>query len=456
MKFLFVIFLLPLHLFAQDITGVWTGTLYNDTTKQFIKYELAISEYNGKLSGYSHTIFVIDSVDNIGVKSIKIKKSGEEFLLEDDKLISNNYIEAPAKGVKTYSDLVLVQNDSAMILKGFWKTNRTKHYNGLTGNIFLQKKKKVRETLIIPKLDSLGIARSLSFMTAQDYPNDLAAVNRQGINTERRKNQAVITEKEVASNTQKQPNSEIQKVDQQNKADQQKKADQQSKADQQIAKEALIKENKAIEKPAIKDVQLPLADVKTQKDQTIKDIPAKIISTKPDNPPINKQNKPDKEIPNVNSKKDSSGIKTVKQPISKPADSSGNIKAVQPAVSKPAAEIAKRKIEAIRSVDIKSDSLLLSLYDNGEIDGDTVSVLLNGKVIMPNQGLMSRAINKTIYLTPEMGDSLVLIMYAENLGSIAPNTGLLVIHDGEDIYEIRFSGDLTKNSSIILKRKRKQ
>ena len=80
---------------------------------------------------------------------------------------------------------------------------------------------------------------------------------------------------------------------------------------------------------------------------------------------------------------------------------------------------------------------------------------MNGKVIMPKQGLMSKAINKTIYLTPEMGDSIVLIMYAENLGSIPPNTGLLVVHDGNDIYEIRFSGDLQKNSAIILRRKRK-
>ena len=68
---------------------------------------------------------------------------------------------------------------------------------------------------------------------------------------------------------------------------------------------------------------------------------------------------------------------------------------------------------------------------------------------------MATAINKTIYLTPEMGDSIVLIMYAENLGSIPPNTGLLVIHDGDDIYEIRFTGDLKKNSSIVLNRKRK-
>jgi len=120
-----------------------------------------------------------------------------------------------------------------------------------------------------------------------------------------------------------------------------------------------------------------------------------------------------------------------------------------------AAEISKRTIETIKSVTIKSDSLVLTLYDNGEVDGDTVSVLLNGKVIMPMEGLSTKAINKTIYLTPEMGDSIILIMYAENLGSIPPNTGLLVVHDGNDVYYISFSGDLQENAAIILKRKKK-
>ncbi|MEO8765568.1 MAG: hypothetical protein ABI416_14815 [Ginsengibacter sp.] len=114
---------------------------------------------------------------------------------------------------------------------------------------------------------------------------------------------------------------------------------------------------------------------------------------------------------------------------------SENISRVNPPVPPPAAEIATRKIEAIRSVDIKNDSLLLTLYNNGEIDGDTVSVLLNGKVIMPKEGLKATA-NKTIYLTPELGDPVVLSMYAESPGSIPPNSGLLVIPDGNDVDEI--------------------
>jgi hypothetical protein len=86
--------------------------------------------------------------------------------------------------------------------------------------------------------------------------------------------------------------------------------------------------------------------------------------------------------------------------------------------------------------------------------GVIVSVILNGKNIMPKQGLRTKAITKTLYITPDLGDSLQLIMYAENLGSIPPNTGLLIIHDGDDMYQIRFAGDLQKKSAIILRRKK--
>jgi hypothetical protein len=118
-----------------------------------------------------------------------------------------------------------------------------------------------------------------------------------------------------------------------------------------------------------------------------------------------------------------------------------------------ATTLGDRTLETIQTVVFKSDSLKLTLYDNGEVDGDSVSILLNGKVIISKQGLSTNAVNKTIYFTPEMGDSMQLVMYAENLGTIPPNTGLLIIKDGRDRYEIRFSGDLKKNAAIILKRR---
>ena len=117
-----------------------------------------------------------------------------------------------------------------------------------------------------------------------------------------------------------------------------------------------------------------------------------------------------------------------------------------------AADIENRTIEIIQSVNYASDSLVLTLYDNGEIDGDTVSVLMNGDIIMPRVGLSTNAIRKTIY-TKDIKDSIKIVMYAENLGSLPPNTGLLIVYDGTDRYEIRFSGDLKKNAAIVFRKK---
>ena len=119
-----------------------------------------------------------------------------------------------------------------------------------------------------------------------------------------------------------------------------------------------------------------------------------------------------------------------------------------------AANIKKRELENIQTVSYKTDSLVFPLYDNAEIDGDTVSVLVNGKVFMGKKGLSTRPVTETLYITPELGDTLQVIMYAESLGSIPPNTGLLIVQDGRDRYEIRFSGDLNKNASITFRRKK--
>lgn len=120
---------------------------------------------------------------------------------------------------------------------------------------------------------------------------------------------------------------------------------------------------------------------------------------------------------------------------------------------KKSAVIEGRKSEFSQEVNFKTDSLVLSLYDNGEIDGDTVSIYLNGEVIMASQGLKSSAIRKTIHL-PEGSETFTLVMFAESLGKYPPNTGLLVIRDGDDIYNLRFSSDFQKSSGIVFRRKK--
>jgi hypothetical protein len=117
-------------------------------------------------------------------------------------------------------------------------------------------------------------------------------------------------------------------------------------------------------------------------------------------------------------------------------------------------EIEKRRIETIETVYFSSDSLVFEVYDNGYVDGDSVSVIVNNRELLTHIRLTEKAVRKTIYITPETGDSLKVILFAENLGAIAPNSGMAIIYDGKKEYKIAFSGDLEKNAAIILRRKK--
>ncbi len=117
-----------------------------------------------------------------------------------------------------------------------------------------------------------------------------------------------------------------------------------------------------------------------------------------------------------------------------------------------AKQISEREFDKPAVIEFSADSLVLALYDNGEVDGDTVSVLLNGEIIIPKQCLKTVAFKKTIYIAP--GEFQInIVLYAENLGVYPPNTGLLVIYDGEERHNVRFSADYKRNSAIVLRRK---
>ena len=77
---------------------------------------------------------------------------------------------------------------------------------------------------------------------------------------------------------------------------------------------------------------------------------------------------------------------------------------------------------------------------------------MNGKLIMPRVGLSTNAVRKTIYIE-DIDDSIQIVMYAETLGSLPPNTGLLIVYDGTERHEIRFSGDMKRSSAIMFRRK---
>jgi hypothetical protein len=113
----------------------------------------------------------------------------------------------------------------------------------------------------------------------------------------------------------------------------------------------------------------------------------------------------------------------------------------------------KRKAVMNRELLVESDSVRLSFYDNGEIDGDSISVFVNHQLVLSHQGLQEKAFN--IYLHLDSTRELTEVsMFAENLGSIPPNTALMIVTDGKNRYEVFLSSSLTENATIELRRKK--
>jgi hypothetical protein len=115
------------------------------------------------------------------------------------------------------------------------------------------------------------------------------------------------------------------------------------------------------------------------------------------------------------------------------------------------AKFEKRTNTYMQDLDIEGDSVRISFYDNGDIDGDSISVFLNHEPILVKQELSSRALN--IYVALDQSREVNEIsMLAENLGKYPPNTALMVVTDGKHRYEVYLSSSLSQNASVRLRR----
>ncbi len=106
-----------------------------------------------------------------------------------------------------------------------------------------------------------------------------------------------------------------------------------------------------------------------------------------------------------------------------------------------------RKSEVETVITTTADSIRIILFDNGEIDGDTITVFYNGKIIV-NQLLLTEKPFEIIMPIPKNGALQIIELLANNLGSIPPNTAYMQIWTGVKKYEFRLSSDYKTNARI--------
>ncbi|MCS3799394.1 hypothetical protein [Niastella sp. OAS944] len=110
--------------------------------------------------------------------------------------------------------------------------------------------------------------------------------------------------------------------------------------------------------------------------------------------------------------------------------------------------LANRVNELASTIATSENEIEINIYDNGTIDNDTISVYLDKMLVLSKQRLTAKALTLKINLN-ETANYHELVMVAENLGEIPPNTSLMVVKAGKKQYEVRITSTEQKNAVVV-------
>lgn len=201
---------------------------------------------------------------------------------------------------------------------------------------------------------------------------------------------------------------------------------------------------KAVTTPAINKSNTAKAPVKQNTTAQNKDITkTKGAVTKPEikstpvttPPPTASSWKPDATV--SDRKKDTPIVKWEKPPVSQ-----GPIPKV----------LLERENKLIKTIYTNEKSFTVEIFDNGTIDNDTISLYHNNKLMISHGKLTYTPLKLKIDCSDE-NQRHELIMVAENLGEIPPNSALMVITAGKKRYEIFLVSNEQRNAKVVVEYK---
>jgi hypothetical protein len=101
-------------------------------------------------------------------------------------------------------------------------------------------------------------------------------------------------------------------------------------------------------------------------------------------------------------------------------------------------------------INVKNSDLKFEIRDYLKEDMDTVSIYLNRKVIIKKLGILKKSFKQAVRLDRN-SELHEIILYAENLGQIPPNTSILTIIDGETKHKLIISSTSEISAVIYLR-----
>ena len=108
----------------------------------------------------------------------------------------------------------------------------------------------------------------------------------------------------------------------------------------------------------------------------------------------------------------------------------------------------EREVEVDRVLEVKSNTIRVRVWDNGTIDGDVLTLFVNGEMILENYRVTRRKHETIVKLDKPTN---YLILHAINLGSISPNTVAVSVDDGIEEQVVIMSSNLDKSGAIMIR-----
>lgn len=108
-----------------------------------------------------------------------------------------------------------------------------------------------------------------------------------------------------------------------------------------------------------------------------------------------------------------------------------------------------RENKLAKKITTSSKQFSIDLYDNGTIDNDTIIVYDNKKLLVSKKRLSYKAIHLEFTMSDVINEHEIIIV-AHNMGTVPPNTALLVLKEGGNRQELFITSTNKTNAKIIV------
>jgi hypothetical protein len=392
---LFLFFSAGLFVSAQDVTGIWRGSFYGEQTRYMklrgeedrYKFEVQINQNAKEFEGVTYSYKTTIFYGKATCRGT-VNPITKKVLLEELKLVELKMLQGNSACVMTCY-LQYSRNENEEFLEGTYTSyNNVDSSNCGGGTVFLRK-----------------------VITSDFYKEPF------------------LVEKEKKA---KEP---------------------EAKNNDAVAKSPVKPPvKKPVTTPAKKPATNATAGTKTTVKKTVP-IQKPLTPNRPavaaNRPPATKK-KPDSALTSASAKKPVEKVAENKKPMTKPDQA---IMEGPEAENKPVKipkVLSTRENELVKTIIANAGDISINIYDNGSVDNDTISVYLDKKLILSKKRLTERAL-KLNFTLDEMNAEHELVMVAENLGEIPPNTSLMVVSAGDKKYEVRITSTEQKNAVIVFK-----